>query len=106
MAASVGRISATSNCYCTANQSLTGVSVGLVMGDRLFLRHMLVAHLSDNPLRAPCPVAGISAPVTASRIRAHFPRPVQRPVGSISRAFCFRGALSYDSRLVPRSRGP
>ena len=99
MAASVGRISATSNCYCTANQSLTGVSVGLVMGDRLFLRHVLVAHLSDDPLRAHCPVAGLSVVGTASRLGGHFPRPVQCRVASIGRAFWCRGSLRRAAQL-------
>src|SRR2546425_6302132 len=86
MAARVGRISATAGCRCAIIESVTGVSNGLVMGSHFLLRNLLVAHLSDDSLRAHLGVAGLSAPGIASRVGSNFSRLVQCRADSIDRA--------------------
>src|SRR5207302_604721 len=51
MAARVGRIGSTAGCHCSIIERVTGFSIGLVMGSHFLLRHLLVAHLSSDPLR-------------------------------------------------------
>src|ERR1043166_3095821 len=56
------------------------------MGGHFLLRNLLVAHLSDDSLRAHLSVAGLSAPDIASRVGSNFSGLVQCRVDSIDRA--------------------
>ena len=56
------------------------------MGHCLFLRHLLVAHLSHDSLRAHLSLAGLSAPGIASRPGSNFSRLFQCRADSIDHA--------------------
>src|SRR5438552_6424387 len=105
MAARVGRIGSTAGCHCSIIERVTGFSIGLVMGSHFLLRHLLVAYLSYDPLRAHRGLVGLSAPDPASRISSHFPRPVQRRADSISLAFWFCGSFRRAAQLAPARVG-
>src|SRR5207253_3076121 len=61
--------------------------VGLAVGCNLFLWNMLVAHLSDDPLRTHFCLAGLSTSIGAHCPGRSVPRPLQLTAISAGRSF-------------------
>src|SRR5439155_21514942 len=93
MAARLGRIGSLSSSGRPTRALRTRPVVGLVMGRNILLWNLLVAHLSDDPLRALICLAGLSTFTGANCPGRGVPRPLQPTALSAGRSFWPRGGL-------------